>query len=522
MVQDASPTAAAAAPAPVEVVQQVISRVQVSWSGFVVTLIILVALLFLRRLLPPDRRKRGRSALALLALSLIARLAAGGAGLLGYDTGMSMLGFVAALLMAFGITGVIALLVFDILLARAQVQVAELVRDILQAVAFAVIIIAVLQAQGVNLVGLITTSAVLTAIIGLALQSTLSNMFAGLTLQMDRSIGAGDWVKVNEKIGRVLEIKWRSTLLVTRGGDLVIVPNSTLLGQDVTNFSRPTPEHRVTLRIGFGYQHPPNEVKSMLLDCVRGVPGIAAEPAPDAFPADFGDSAVVYSLRYWITDMQREIPVEGEVRTRVWYAARRAGIEIPFPIRTLYMNQVTDERTAQEREREVVDRTRALEETELFRGLEPADLKLVAGAMKTVRFSAGEQVIRQGDPGDSMYVIRSGEVTVRLAVDGAEREVATLGTGKFFGEMSLMTGEPRRATCAAKGDTVCYVVDKQSFHRVLELKPRIVEEISTVLGERQSALEGQRENLGAEARARRAAENSSRLMRRIRDFFNLG
>jgi len=309
---------------------------------------------------------------------------------------------------------------------------------------------------------------------------------------------------------------------VTRGGDLVIVPNSTLLGQEVMNFSRPTPDHRVTLRIGFGYQHPPNEVKRVLLECVRGMPGIAVEPAPDAFPADFGDSAVVYSLRYWITDMAREIPVEGEVRTRVWYAAQRAGLEIPFPIRTVYMNQVTDERTAQTQERETVTRTRALEGTALFKGLEAADLKLIAGAMQTVRFSAGELVIRQDEPGDSMYVIQSGEVVVRLGVDGVEREVATLGPGKFFGEMSLMTGEPRRATCAAKSDTTCYVVDKAAFHRVLELKPRIIEEISTVLGERQSALEGERENLGAEARARRAAENSSRLMRRIRDFFNLG
>lgn len=518
MVQDASPDK----PGPVEAVHEVISKVQVSWGEFLLTLLILVGLLFLRRLLPPDRKKRGRAALVLLALSLILRLVADGLGYLEYATGMNILGFIAVLLMAFGITGVIALLVFDILLARARVNVPELVRDILQAVAFVVIIIGVLQSHGVNLVGLITTSAVLTAIIGFSLQSTLSNLFAGLTLQMDGTLNGGDWVKVDDKVGRVLEIKWRSTLLVTRGGDLIIVPNSQMLGNQVTNYSRPTPQHRVTLRMGFGYQHPPNDVKRMLLQAVRGIPGVAAAPEPEAFPVEFGDSSVNYHLRFWIDDMNRELVVEGEVYTRVWYAAKRAGIEIPFPIRTVYMNQVTDEATARERERETAARTRALSVTELFQGLEPADLVLVAGAMQTVRFSPGELVIRQGDPGDSMYVIERGEVAVRLEVDGAEREVATLGPGKFFGEMSLLSGEPRRATCAAKTDTTCYVVDKEAFHRVLELKPRIVEDISTVLGARQSELEAERENLGAEARARRAAENSSRLMRRIRDFFNLG
>jgi len=113
-------------------------------------------------------------------------------------------------------------------------------------------------------------------------------------------------------------------------------------------------------------------------------------------------------------------------------------------------------------------------------------------------------------------------VVIRLSVDGAEREVATLRAGQFFGEMSLMTGEPRRATVAARGHATCFVVDKKAFQQVLERRPQIAEEISTVLGKRQGELEGERENLSAEARARRAAENSSKLLRRIRDFFNLG
>jgi small-conductance mechanosensitive channel/CRP-like cAMP-binding protein len=523
MRQGIADAGAAASTSPADAAVDALANVQVSWTGALITFGLLVGLLFLRRLLPPDRRKRGRIALIFLALSLLVRLGGAGLDLVDKPTGASVLGFISILFLAFGITGVIALLVFDIGLARVRVQVPELVRDILQALAFAVITIAVLQGAGVNLIGLITTSAVLTAIIGLALQSTIANLFAGLTLQLDRTINVGEWIQATGDVaGRILEIRWRSTLLVTKDGDLVIIPNGQLLGNAVKNYSRPTLSHRVWVKVAFHYRHSPNDVRRVLLEAARGVPGILPEPPPDAVMLDFAESAIVYALRYWIDDYGRDAPIDSELRTRVWYAAQRAGIEIPFPIRTVFLNQLSDERIAREQERQVAARVASLARIDLFAGLAEADLAILAHAVRTERFTAGEIIIRQGETGDSLYLIEEGEVAVRLSVDGAEREVATLRAGHFFGEMSLMTGEPRRATVAARVDTLCDVVDKRAVQRVLDARPQIAEEISRVLAERQAELEGERENLSAEARARRAAENSSKLLRRIRDFFNLG
>src|SRR5262249_49526331 len=154
-------------------------------------------LLFARRLLPPDRRRRGRVALALLALSLVARLVVGALLELGVKPAADVVSFVAVLLESFGITGVVALLAFDVALGRVGVDVPSLVRDILVGIVLVVITIGVLQSAGVNVTGLITTSAVLTAVVGLALQSTMANLFAGLSLQVDRSLGVGDWVLFN-------------------------------------------------------------------------------------------------------------------------------------------------------------------------------------------------------------------------------------------------------------------------------------------------------------------------------------
>jgi small-conductance mechanosensitive channel/CRP-like cAMP-binding protein len=499
----------------------IIQRVHVSWDGFLLTLAILVVLLFVRRLLPPDRRQRGRIALAFLALSLVLRLV-GGALHLVHEGAATVLAFIAALLEAFGVTGFVALLVFDIAFARVRLHVPSLVRDIIQGVVLAIITIGVLDAAGVNVAGIITTSAILTAVIGLALQSTISNLFAGLSLQLDRTIGVGDWVHIGQRIGRIAEIKWRSTLLVTRDGDNVILPNAVLLSNEVLNYSKPTREHRIWLRVGIAYRHPPNQVRQVLLEAARDVPGVLATPAPDCFPTEFGDSAITYALRYWIDDVQREAGIDGEIRSRIWYATQRAGLEIPFPIRTVFVNRDAEELAAREHAAELDGRGAALAKTELFGGLEAAERDLLARSLRTERFADGEQIIRQGAPGSSLYLVRDGQVVVRLAVDGAEREVASLGPGQFFGEMSLMTGEPRRATCAARGDTTCYVVSHDAFRHVLEARPQVAELISAVLGARQTALEGERENLSAEAQARRAEEASSRLLARIRDFFNLG
>src|SRR5262249_43555436 len=149
----------------------------------------------------------------------------------------------AVLLLAFGLTGLSGLVLFD-LAFRNRLTMPTILRDIVQAAAFFIILLIVLRRSGVNLLSLIPTSAVLTAVIGLALQNTIANMFAGLSLQLDRTLNVGDWIQMGNRIGRITHIKWRSTFLVTRDGNNVILPNGELLRQEVLNYSKPSSVHR--------------------------------------------------------------------------------------------------------------------------------------------------------------------------------------------------------------------------------------------------------------------------------------
>jgi small-conductance mechanosensitive channel/CRP-like cAMP-binding protein len=492
-------------------------------SGLLAALVTLIAVLFLRLLLPTEQRSRGKITLIFLGISLALHTASYVSDAAGATVAVGSLSFLAVLLQSFAMTGVARMLLFDIALGRVRsFRVPVILQDLLQAAAFLVIFFGIMRSRGVNLLSLITTSAVLTAVIGLALQSTIANLFAGLSIQLDRTIGVGDWIQVGSRVGRVQQIKWRSTSVVTRDGDTVIVPNGELLRGEILNLSKPTSSHRMTINVGFHYRHPPNEVKRVLVDALRGAPGVLAQPTPDCLPVDFSDSAVTYAVRYWINDLARQDEIEGEARTRIWYASRRADLEIPFPIRTVFKTEVTEAQLTREQELDFLERVAALARVDLFAPLEDHDREALARGMKRVRFAAGEAIIRQGDAGDSLFLIQDGKVAVRLAVEGVEREVATLATGDFFGEMSLFTGEPRKATCAADTDVTCYLLEHRSFRSVLEAKPKVAEDISAILGIRQTALEGEREGLSAEARARRAAETSSRVLARIKNFFHLG
>src|SRR5213593_475205 len=200
---------------------------------------------------------------------------------MGGGSAGSIVQVVALLALAIGLVATTGLVIFDLVLARLGVNVPSILRDFLQVAVAMAVAVGFLRLAGLDVFSLVTTSAVLTAIVGLALQSTIANVFGGLGLQLDRTLGHGEWIEVGSRVGRILEIGWRSTRIVTKDGDTVFVPNSELVSGQVLNFSRPTGAHRMTVRIGFHYRHSPNEVRGVLLAAVRHAPGVLDQPPPD-------------------------------------------------------------------------------------------------------------------------------------------------------------------------------------------------------------------------------------------------
>ena len=416
------------------------------WVETTVVVVALTVALVLRQVVAAEARHRTRTSSILLLVGLGLRMAAEGfTG--GVAPGVaSLVGLIALLCLVLGVVNLAGVVVFDLLLGRNPLP--AVVRDLAQALVVAAILVTVLYRHGIDPIPMVATGGVLTAIVGFALQSTIANVFAGIALPLERQLAIGDWVEAAGHVGRIREIKWRSTTIVNKDGDTIIMPNNQLITSNVTNFSRPTASHRARIRITLHGRHPPNDVRRVLLDAARGAPGVLEQPEPDCVPVDFPDNGVTYLLRIWYEDFLHAEQIEGEVRARIWYAARRAGLVIPTGMLTvLGATEVADDAHAR--------RAAALDRVDLFATLD-GDLRgRLIDALREESFGAGEDIIRENAPGDSLFLIDHGAIVVRVSLDDVHRDVARLGPGDFFGEMSLMTGEPRHATCRAVVDTTC-------------------------------------------------------------------
>jgi CRP-like cAMP-binding protein len=248
------------------------------------------------------------------------------------------------------------------------------------------------------------------------------------------------------------------------------------------------------------------------------IPNVAREPAPSCVLTEFGAGHCRYALRYWLTDPQADDPTDTAVRKHLLASLQRAGVSLAIPEYVIHRIKEGEARRAAVHAREVEARTAALRGVELFACLENRELSVLAERLVPAPFAAGDVITRQGAVAHWLYLLTSGEAEVWLDAEGApRRHVATLGAGTVFGEMGMMTGEPRSATVTAKTDVECYRLDKAGFEDIIRSRPAIAEEVSRVLAARASGL---RESLEA-ARAEAASVQPGTLLERVRAFFGL-
>lgn len=227
---------------------------------------------------------------------------------------------------------------FDVhLTARQGMRLPPLLPAVIMAVAYLIAALVTLRLTFPRLdVGpLLATSAVTSLVLGLALQPLLGNFFAGLVISIEKPFRINDWIRVGDQEGRVVAITWRTTHLRTRENDNLVIPNGKIADEKVLNYYYPHPMHMERVQVGVHYRTPPYRVRRALLDCVAGVPGALDKPTPDVFVLRFDDSAIVYELRVWVEDMAQAPRIASDLRARIWEEFQRAGIVIPFPIRTV-------------------------------------------------------------------------------------------------------------------------------------------------------------------------------------------
>jgi small-conductance mechanosensitive channel/CRP-like cAMP-binding protein len=359
---------------------------------------------------------------------------------------------------------------------------------------------------------ILTASAVSAVVVGFALQDTLGNAFAGLGIQIEKPFRVGNWIKVGDFEGKVSQVTWRATKLLTRAGTYIVVPNNIISKESITNYSEPILPVRIFVEVGATYNKPPNVVKAAMLEAVAQAPLALSSPAPDVLLMDFAGSAITYRARFWIEDFEVDDVARDQVRTSIYYSFARRGIEIPYPIQI----EMSREETANAILKPD-DMVSLLGAVQIFAALSEDERKQLASRCREAIYATGEMVVRQGEAGTSMFIVYSGQV--RVTIEPGNREVARTDPGGFFGEMSLLTGDPRTATVSATCDSVLLEIPADGFRQIALAQPAVVEAVGVAVVARRAGLDQAR----AEAALLDASlrEQSRSLISRVRRFLRL-
>lgn len=213
-----------------------------------------------------------------------------------------------------------------------------------------------LAATGLKLTQLTILGGALGVGVGFGLQNVVSNFVAGLILAFERPIREGDLVQLDDLTGEVRRIGFRATIIRTYDGAEVIVPNGSLVSNDLINWTLSDQRRRLTIGVGVAYGTEPAIVLDLLRQVPDQYPNILKEPAPMALFRGFGDSALNFELRFWVADTSQELDLRSKVTTAINNALVAAGIEIPFPQRDLHLRSVDAPAAAQLRGAPNVDK----------------------------------------------------------------------------------------------------------------------------------------------------------------------
>jgi small-conductance mechanosensitive channel/CRP-like cAMP-binding protein len=379
-----------------------------------------------------------------------------------------------------------------------------------------------LRLTGVDATQLFTTSAIITAVIAFAMQDTLGNVLGGVMLQLDNSLKVGEWVRLDDLSGRVVDVRWRYTAIETRSGETVVVPNSWLM-KNRFGVLRKQPDQPLAWRRTLGFNIEAAASPAVVLQALQQavadarIAHVSKDLPASAILVDTAAGYYRYALRYWLTDPQFDDPTDSLVRVHALAALARAGVQLGLQQEERLMIKENDNwRLAQEK-RELQRRLDAVQRTALFAALPHEEQMVLANHLVHAPFVQGGTLTRQGAVAHWLYLIVRGQAQVLVDEAGVVTPIATLTDGDFFGEMGMLTGEPRSATVVALTDVDCYRLDKVGFAQVLVARPAIADEISAILAKRRQDLDARLQ----QAKDAQPGPRSEDLLAKMKVFFGV-
>jgi small-conductance mechanosensitive channel/CRP-like cAMP-binding protein len=352
----------------------------------------------------------------------------------------------------------------------------------------------------VRLSDIVLISGAAALIAGLMFQGVMRDALLGVSMLVERRLVVSDWVRVDVHEGEVIAVDWKSTTLRTADGNEVVLPNRLVSDSAIVRRRERDARHRVRMEVVVPGAAPPNAVSDVLIASAAATSTVLRDPPPLARLLDADEHGARFEVFFWVSRAEAQAEAASAARSVLWYRLRRAGL-VPQPS----LSSPEETRAA-------------LASVPVLASVAPDQLDELARSVSTQRFGRGEVLFRQGEQGDTLVIVLSGELEI-LADDrdGAQQHVARVSAGSFVGERALMTGEARSATAIASVDTVAIVIAKADMLALLQRDAELAARIADVMADRA-------EQQDARERASRGSARpatSSSLLEKIRAVFSL-
>lgn len=375
-----------------------------------------------------------------------------------------------------------------------QPEVSSLLKTVSSIVIYIISFFIIFQTQypGVELTPLFTGSTILGIVVGLALQETLGNLFAGIAMQADQPFQVGDVVQFSNRGSGVVEsVSWRGVKIRTFQNKLLVISNA-VLGKEMIEVA---PKGNLNARVVFfntEYTDSPTKIIHVVRDAVRQVENVTNKIRPVVRIRNLAESGVEWEVKYWLEDYAKHNDTDALIRERIWYVFNRERIVFSSPTLTVNRGTAPPEIAPEEAVNTIVDH---LNRVSIFAPLSDDETEQLANASKSRVYAPGEAIVRQGKEGNSMFVILSGSVRVQIPEGSYQKTINRLAKDDFFGEMSLLTGEPRSASVIAEEETEVLQIRKEALKPIFENNPDLVKTIVELIEERRELLTSLQESV---------------------------
>jgi small-conductance mechanosensitive channel len=332
--------------------------------------------------------------------------------------------------------------------------------------------------------GLLATSGAIAIVLGLALQSSLNDVFSGLVLSLSHPYRPGDWIKFDGGTeGRIVELNWRATHVLTARQDLAIVPNSTIAKSKIVNLNYPSAIHGIAIEVRLC--SPPAIGKAILELALLNSRFVMTYPAPSVLVSSIDARETRYEVTFFLAQQDADVDAQNELFDLIFRHTVAAGVRLAPPKDAPYQPGDDDPLRIEQ-----LSPAAILDLSEMFVSLTSGERAAIASKLKSASYEKGEALVQPDDVLQSLFIVGNGVLSATRRGEDGEDEEMRFGPGDYFGEMGLLAGTPASATIAAVAPSIVYELTKTDLRPILEARPEIAQGLSRAMAQRLAAGRG--------------------------------